>query len=305
MINVMVNVSINTKEYSDKKVFDVFGVSYAGNPIDETALYIGKKVEHFIDRLFERKNCLVFVEDSIVIPDKIEKSNLLIRCKNPQIEYAKFANKISLLKNECYRERKFVLTKDGYYVGENVTIGDNAYIEPNVYIYHDVTIGKNAYIKVGTCIRNANIGDNFIACENSTIGTNGFTMVKDEFGNNIRIPTLGCVVIGDNVEVGALSNISCGSAGNTIIENNVKIDSLVHIGHDAIIHDNVEIAAGAIIGGYSEIGKGSFFGVNSSIKNRKSVGEDSYVGMSAAITQDFDNNNVLVGVPARILRKNS
>lgn len=301
----MFNVSISTKEYSNKNIFDVCGVSYAGNPIDGTALYIGKKVEYLIDRLFGHKNCLIFIEDSILIPNDIDEFNLFVKCKNPQLEFAKFAKRISQLRDTYYREKKYVLTKDGYYIGENVVIGDNAYIEPNVFISHDVKIGKNAYIKSGTCIRCAIIGDNFIGCENSTIGTSGFTMVKDEFGNNIRIPTLGCVVIGDNVEVGALSNISCGSAGNTIIENNVKIDSLVHIGHDAIIHDNVEIAAGAIIGGYSEIGKGSFFGVNSSIKNRKSVGEDSYVGMSAAITQDFDNNNVLVGVPARILRKNS
>ena len=86
-------------------------------------------------------------------------------------------------------------------------------------------------------LEDAVIGDNFVACEDSTIGTNGFTMTEDESGNKFRIPTLGKVVIGNNaaVEIYSLTNISCGSAGNTIIEDNVKIDSLVHIGHDAYL----------------------------------------------------------------------
>lgn len=140
-------------------------------------------------------------------------------------------------------------------------------------IGHGVRIGKNARILARTVIKNAVIGDNFICGENNTIGTYGFIMADDDSKNKIRIPSLGGVLIGNNVEVGSSANISRGSAEDTVIEDNVKIDALVHIGHDVYIHRNVEITASAVIGGFDELMEGVYVGINAAVRNRRRVGE--------------------------------
>ena len=124
-------------------------------------------------------------------------------------------------------------------------------------------------------------------------------MAEDESGNKFRIPTLGKVVIGNNVEVNSLTNISCGSAGNTIIEDNAKIDSLVHIGHDAYLGKNVEIPAGAIIGGFVILEEGSYVGINATLRNRIKVGKNAFIGMGAVVTKSVEDDVTVVGNPAK------
>ena len=164
-------------------------------------------------------------------------------------------------------------------------------------------IGKNARIHSGAKIRNSKIGDNFIAGENCTVGTFGFTMAIDECGNRTRIPTLGMVYVGDDVEIGALSNISCGSGGNTVIDDHVKIDSLVYIGHDVHLSSNVEIPAGAIIGGFDELGKNVYIGINATLRNRIKIGQNAVIGMGAVVTKSVDDNTTVIGNPAKPYEK--
>ena len=138
---------------------------------------------------------------------------------------------------------------------------------------------KKARILSGTIINNAVNGDNFMSNEYAVIGANGFTMADDKNGNKVRIPSLGKVIICDNVEVGAHDNISRGSAGNTKLSDNVKLDAFVHVGHDAILHKNVEVTAGVIIGGFEEFGNSTFIGLNVILRNRIIIGSNAIIGM--------------------------
>lgn len=292
-------IVMSTSKYSSEKVFDIYGVSDIGTPINNTAVFVTKKVEKEIVNLTKNKDCLIFYEDGIVVPKYLNDNNLFVCCANPRLEYAKLAIEIENIVTEMNRNRHYTLTNDGYYIGENVSIGKNVVIEKGAFIGHDVIIGEETYIKVNSVIKNARIGNNCVICENSTIGTNGFNMVKDHNGNLIRIPSLGNVIVGNNVEIGALSNISRGNAGNTILCDFVKIDSLVHVGHDAYICENVELTAGTIIGGFAKIGKNTFMGINSSLRNRRCVGHDNLIGMNAAVTNNFGDGETLIGVPAK------
>lgn len=279
------------------------GISYIGEPESHTVMYMSKKVEHLLDKLKGIEGSLIFIENGITVPEEFIKKNQFIFSDNPQREYAEYILSFAQKKWEEDKRRGYRLTKEGYYIGENVIIGENAFIEPNCLISHDVIIGKNAYLKSGVKIGNAIIGDDFIANENSVIGANGFTMATDKGGNKFRIPTLGKVIIGNCVEVGALDNISAGTSGNTIIEDNVKLDALVHIGHDAQIRKNTEITAGVVIGGFSIIGEEVFIGVNSTIRNRIELEDSCFIGMGSNVINGVKTNEVVAGNPARLIRR--
>lgn len=290
------NVNNISRDYD----FFITGVSYIGNPIDNTMMYISKKVENLIDNLIGIKHCLVFAENGINVSNEIKKDNCIIFTANPQFEYAQCATEIE---NLSRKSEKLLLTEDGYYIGDNVKIGNSPYIEPNVIIGSNCIIGNNAKILCGTVIKNAIIGDNFLANEYAVIGSNGFTMAEDSEGNKIRIPSFGNIVIGNNVEIGAFDNISRGSAGDTQIDDNVKIDALVHIGHDVHLARNTEITAGAVIGGFVETGSHSYVGINAVVRNRKELGANSFVGMGAVVTSSVKKNATVVGNPAREFKK--
>lgn len=282
---------------------NITSASYIGKPQNNSVMFITKEVEHLLCNLENAEQCLVFCEDTIGIPVELYKKHCFVKTATPQFEYAKYVNKLALEIEQSRRGLKYSLTDGGYYMGENVSIGKDAIIEPLCFIDHGVVIGENARVFSGAKIRNAIIGDNFIANENSVIGTYGFTMTLDENGNRVRIPTLGKVVIGNNVEVGMLANISVGSGGNTIIDDFVKIDAFVYVAHDVTIKSNVEIPAGAILGGFVTLEQNAFIGFNATLRNRITVGENSIVGMGSVVTKSIPADTTVVGNPAKLFEK--
>lgn len=281
------------------KNFDVIGMSYIGAPRSNTAMFITKKVEHLLDALNEVSDCLVFAEEGIVVTESLANLHAFSFSRKPQLEYANFANQFA---EERFKEEKtlvFRIQPSGCYVSTDVEIPKDAYIEPGCVIGPDVQLGKNARILAGSIIRRSTIGDNFIANENASVGTNGFTMAEDEEGNKIRIPTLGRVIIGNNVEIGSHNNISCGSGGDTILEDNVKLDSLIHIGHDVHLHKNVEVTAGVTFSGFVDAGEGAYIGVGSVLRNRINLGEHSFIGMGSNVTKSVEAGIVVAGNPAK------
>lgn len=294
----------SVKEFSNRHSFEIESVSYIGRPVNYSAMYVSKKVEHLVENLRHSKGCLVFAEDTVNVPEALEGENVFVMTPTPQKDYALFVEQLAAAKEVQERARSYTLTAGGYYLGENVSIGQNAWIEPGCLIGHDVIMGDNAVIRAGARILHSIIGDNFYAGENCTVGTYGFTMADDENGNKMRIPTLGDVRIGNHVEVNALSNISRGSAGSTVLEDYVKLDSLVHIGHDAHLHKNVEVTGGAIIGGFDELMENAYVGINATLRNRIKIGPRVTVGMSSVVTKSFaDEGITIAGSPAKIFSK--
>lgn len=130
----------------------------------------------------------------------------------------------------------------------------------------------------------------------AVIGGDGFSFVA---GN--RMPHLGHVMIGDNVEIGAYSTVDRAVLQDTYIGDNVKIDHHVHVGHNAWIGRNTTITAGAIIGGSAEIGNDCWIGLGAIIRNKVVVGPNVTVGMGAVVISDVPDGATVVGNPARKL----
>lgn len=130
----------------------------------------------------------------------------------------------------------------GTVVGENVSIGKNSYLNANVTIYAGCEIGNN-------CIIHSAV----------VIGADGFGFVKDQDAY-FKVPQLGRVRIGDEVEIGASTTIDRGALLDTVIGDGVKLDNQIQIGHNVEIGDHTVISACSCIAGTVKIGKNCLFG---------------------------------------------
>jgi UDP-3-O-[3-hydroxymyristoyl] glucosamine N-acyltransferase len=125
----------------------------------------------------------------------------------------------------------------GCSVGDNTVIGRNARLYPRVVIYHD-------------CV----IGDNLIAHAGVVIGSDGFGMAW-EAGRWLKIPQIGRVIIGNDVEIGANTTIDRGALDDTVIEEDVKLDNQIQVAHNVRIGAHTAIAGCVGIAGSATIGK--------------------------------------------------
>lgn len=167
------------------------------------------------------------------------------------------------------------------YIGQKVKVGDNTTILPNCSIYGKVTIGCYSYIKPGV-----------------VIGGPGFGFENDENGVPVHFPHTGEVIIGNHVYIGANSTIDRATIDATIIEDNVKIDNLVHIAHNCKIHANSMIIAGAVLCGGDEIGEGSWIAPNSSIHQQVKIGKNCTVGLGSVVLKNVKEGRTVFGNPA-------
>ncbi|APG62477.1 hypothetical protein LPB140_06400 [Sphingorhabdus lutea] len=221
----------------------------------------------------------------------------VIKVENPRFDIAKIIDAY-FYHPELDREH----LKNG--IAENAIIDETAFISVNCTIGRDSVIGKNVVIEPGVYIGpRVKIGDNSVIRANSVIGGYGFGFEKDEQGVNHRIPHIGGVEIGQNVEVGALTSICSGTIDPTRIADNCKLDDHVFIAHNCQIAENCMIIACAEVSGSVKLGKGVWVGPNATLINGISIGDDSFIGIGAAVTKSFEDLVIVAGNPAKVLRK--
>ncbi len=131
----------------------------------------------------------------------------------------------------------FSMVGEGCCIGENVVIGSHARLYPRVVIYRD-------------CV----LGDNLVAHSGGVIGADGFGFAMDE-GHWIKVPQIGRVVIGNDVEIGANTSIDRGALNDTVIEDGVKLDNQIQIAHNVHIGAHTAIAGCVGIAGSTTIGR--------------------------------------------------
>lgn len=244
--------------------------------------------------LFLEKKCLILVPLDFEYLDNCLYT--IIKVENPRLSFAKVVNEFFIKKNEIgiAKSTKIGINSNihsNISIGENCVIGDNVTIENgtkinhNVVITDNVTIGKNCYIKSG-----------------AIIGEDGFGFDFENDGTPIRIPHIGLVLIGDNVEIGSNTVISRGTLNNTIIEDNVKIDDQVFIAHNCKIGKNTVIIAFAEISGSVAIGQNCWIGPNSSIIQKVKIGNNVTIGIGSVITNDVEDNRKIMGLEGLDLR---
>ena len=207
------------------------------------------------------------------------------------------------------------------FVGRNAVIGDNTALMPNVYIGRNVKVGADCLFHPGVHVGDdIQIGSRCIFHHGVSLGADGFSFVT-ETPNNIeqarsegaikevntqvkvfKIPSLGAVVIEDDVEIGANTCIDRGTVENTIIGAQTKIDDLVMIGHNCRIGKACTIVSQVGIAGSCVIGDRVVIAGQAGLKDHVEIGDDSIILAKAGITKSFPKKSVVMGAPA-VLRK--
>ena len=121
-------MEINVSRYSKNHSFGITGASYIGAPRSNTAMFVSKKVGHLISALANVKQCLVFAEKGLEVPESILNGHCFVFSKNPQGEYAAFTEAFFIEEERANEAVGYALASNGAYIGKNAKIGRNAII---------------------------------------------------------------------------------------------------------------------------------------------------------------------------------
>jgi UDP-3-O-[3-hydroxymyristoyl] glucosamine N-acyltransferase len=177
----------------------------------------------------------------------------------------------------------------GAVIGAGVHIGEDSHIYPRVVIYPGVTLGDRVVVHAG-----------------AVLGGDGFGYVRDvQTGAYLQFPQQGTLVVEDDVEIGANTTIDRGALKETRISKGVKLDNLVHVGHNVRVGENVVIAAQTGVSGSSVIGDGAIVGGQVGIADHVEIGEKVILGAQAGIPSRKKIRGpgiVFWGTPARPIK---
>ena len=234
---------------------------------------------------------------------------------NPQLAIAKILGEFTpkLRYTSGVNETAYVDSKAK--IGKNVTIGPFSVIEAGVIIGDDSNIGSHTVIDQKTSIgknckifsnihiyHGTNIGDNAIIHSGTVIGSDGFGFVTDQDINH-KIPQNGYVIIGNDVEIGANCAIDRGTIGDTIIEDQCKLDNHVHLAHNVRLGKGCLLTAAVTIAGSVEVGEFCIFAGHVGVAPHVKIGARSVLAAKTGVSKSLTGGKVYAGMPAREIRE--
>ena len=183
----------------------------------------------------------------------------------------------------------------GAIVGEAVKIGQNTYIGPGSVIESGCVIDEECRLiaRVTLC-RGTRLGKRVQIHPGAVLGSDGFGYAKD--GDHwVKVPQLGIVEVGDDVEIGANVAIDRGALGNTVIGDRVKLDNLIHMAHNVQIGDDTAIAGCVGFAGSTKVGRQCTMGGMCSVAGHIEIGDNVHFTGRSMITRSYKKPGLYSG----------
>lgn len=299
--------------------------------VEELAKMIGGKIEGDSKKLIEgvaglrdaKENEITFAvapyldylhlakAGAVVVPNDTElKCDLtLIRVENPRASFAILSQAFQppLLRTTGIHGKAHVdptaeiadgaIVMDFAYVGPQAKIGAGTILYPHTYVGDFVEIGENCTIYPNVVIREyCQIGDRGIIHSGAVIGADGFGFTFSE-GVHKKVPQVGRVIIGYDVEIGANTTIDRGTLGDTIVGNGTKMDNLVHLAHNVQTGEHCLFVAFSGISGSTKIGNHCTFGGQTATKGHITIGDRCMFAGRSGVNHDVPSDSVMAGFP--------
>ena len=298
---------VDAKVIGNSELF-IDGVSSLDDGKPSTISYLySKKYEKFLE---SSEAAAVVVSDESLIKNK---DGLVV--DEPRLAFVKILEFFSEKIDQYANIDKTAHISSSSIIGSKVNIGANVVIGKNVIIDDNVSIGPNSVIDSRSMIgKNTKIFSNIHLYQDSIIGSDciihsGVVIGADGYGfvsledDHIKIPQLGKVVIGNNVEIGANSTIDCGTIGDTMIGDMCKLDNGVQIGHNVSIGKGCLLTAHVTIAGSTKIGEFCAFGGQAGAIDNVTIGDRAIFACYTAVTKDLPGGKMYSGAPAREIKE--
>jgi UDP-3-O-[3-hydroxymyristoyl] glucosamine N-acyltransferase len=166
-------------------------------------------------------------------------------------------------------------------LGRHVTVGAGCVLHPHVVVYDGVVLGERVVLHAGT-----------------VVGSDGYGYVADPQRRHVKVPQLGSVEVGDDVELGALVAVDRGTLDATRIGRGTKVDNMVHVGHNDQIGEDVLIVSQTGLSGSVRVGDRATLAGQVGVAGHLTIGADALVLARAGVTKDVPAGTCVSGFPA-------
>jgi UDP-3-O-[3-hydroxymyristoyl] glucosamine N-acyltransferase len=174
-------------------------------------------------------------------------------------------------------------------VGEDVSIGPEVYIGPGCVIEPGCRVGMATRLvaRVTLC-RDTQIGERCLIHPGAVLGADGFGLANDN-GRWEKVPQLGCVRLGDDVEIGANTTIDRGALEDTVLHDGVKLDNQIQIAHNVEIGEHTAMAGCAAVAGSTKIGRHCTVGGLTGVVGHLTIGDNVHFSAATLVTRSFES----------------
>ena len=271
-------------------------ITFLANPKYTPHIYSTKASITIVNNSFEPdgdlQTVLIRVEDAYAAFTKLLDFYQVSQLPSPEVSPAATIDPQAELGKQCYIGAQTIIQAGSF-------IGDQSTIHPQVYIGKNVQIGKQTIIYPGVQILDGTeIGDRCIIHSGTVIGSDGFGFAPQKDGSYQKIPQLGTVWIGNDVEIGANCTIDRATLGETKVGHGVKLDNQIQVAHNAEIGDHTVIAAQSGVAGSAKVGKYCVIGGQVGVVGHIEVGDHVQIQGQSGVSSNIPSNMAIQGTPA-------
>lgn len=295
------DAEIITAGHEDEQIENVCSIQSAG--ANDVCFFYDKKNKALAQQI-KSKACITIKELASLVPEGV----VVLISENPKLSFIKL---VSAFYQEYMPSAKI---ESDAHISKTAKIGANCYIGHNVLIEDDVVIGDNCIIEANVVIsRGCKIGNNCRIANNASIAYclmgndcyiyTGARIGQDGFGFSVvegrhkRIPQIGRVIIGNDVEVGANACIDRGALDDTIIGDGTRVDNLVQIAHNDKIGKCCILVAQTGIAGSCTLGDYVVCGGQVGLADHLNIGSGVQIGAQSGVMRDIEPGAIVMGSP--------